>query len=285
MKSEEEILKKIIDFIEPDKNIKVAVLNGSRTNSKARRDFMRDYDVALYVQNIKEALKYKKLRNWVNTFGDLAILQQNDFENNAFIFLLQYSNSLRIDLSFYDIKYLEKNLKNDSLSILLYDREELAGNIPEPKENSYFVERPSKQVWNETLNELWWLQCCIAKELWRDEIPLAKKLYDVHMMDCLRDLVSWYIAVDKEWSVNVGYGGKWFKNFLSSEIYKEYLYFYSGANKDEQWEKLLNIGKFIRKIAQPLSHKLRYDYPKTDDINVSKYIRKIHRLKPDAESL
>ena len=70
------------------------------------------------------------------------------------------------------------------------------------------------------------------RSLWRDEIPLAKELYDIWLFNSLRDLVSWYIAIDKNWSVNIEHGGKWFKRLLPQEIYVEYIYFYSNANKE-----------------------------------------------------
>ncbi len=285
MNDEYGIFDKIIKFSKRDKNIKAAILNGSRANPNVFEDFLRDYDIALYVESLEESLQYKFNQAWISEFGNLVILQQNNFEDNACIFLLQYDNGLRIDLSFYDIASIKTHIMRDSLSVLLYDKDNKIDNLPISNERTYFVQKPTKQKWDETLNELWWLQPCIAKELWRDELPLAKKLYDVLMMNCLRDLLSWHIAIDKNWSVNIGHGGKWFKNLLTPERYNRYIYLYSSADKDEQWQKLLNIGDFIRLIAQPLSLKLGFDYPLNNDVSVSKYIRKIYQLPSNALSL
>lgn len=282
---EKDVFEKVINFIKLDGNIKTAILNGSRANPNAPRDFMQDYDIALYVDSLEESQKYKENQNWVSLFGDLVILQQNNFEDNAFIFLLQYADSLRIDLSFHDIKSLKKHIEEDSLSIVLYDKDKITGEIPKPDESTYYVQKPTEQKWEKTLNELWWLQVYISKELWRDEIPLAKELYDIWLISCLRELISWHIAIEKNWTVNVGHGGKWFKRLLPQELYEEYIYFYSSADIEEQWQKLLNIGNFIRKIAQPLSVKLGYKYPLTYDANVSSYIRRIVNLKQDAAAL
>ncbi len=281
MKSEAEVFKMIMDFIERDDNISAAVLNGSRANPNAPRDFMQDYDIAFYVDSLEEAQKYKTDPSWIHDFGDLVMFQQNEYITDAFIFLLQYFDCLRLDLSFHDIRNFGANLAADSLSLIIYDRDKAAGQLPNSNESSYYVQKPTEEKWDETLNELWWLQTYIAKELWRDEMPLVKQLYDNILMNHLRDLVSWHIAAYRDWMVNVGHGGKWFRHLLPQELYEEYLSFYSSADKGEQWEKLLRLGGFIRKIAQPLSAKLGYRYSTNYDENVSKYIRKVYGLKPE----
>ncbi len=285
MQTEKEIIASILHFIKPDQNIKVAILNGSRANPNAPKDFMQDYDIALYVESLDEAEKYKNNQNWQSKFGELVIVQQNNFDDNAFIFLLQYADSLRIDLSFHDLKTLQTKLKNDSLSIVLYDVKQLVGDISKSNESTYFVQKPTRQEWDATLNDIWWLQICVAKELWRNEIPLAKKLYDVYIMNQLKTLVTWTIANQKDWLVNTGNGGKWLKDMLPEALYNEYLSFYSSANIDEQWDKLLHIGPFIQQIAIPLSVKLGYDYPLVYDENVSHYIQRISTLRKGAAHL
>lgn len=280
MKSESEVFHMITNFIQRDANISAAVLNGSRANPNAPQDLMQDFDIAFYVSSLEEAQKYKADRSWINDFGDLVMLQQNEYMGNAFIFLIQYFYGLRLDLSFHDAKNLVSNLAEDSLSIVIYDRDNVAGDVPSSNEFSYYVQRPTREKWDETLNELWWLQIYIAKELWRGEMPLVKELYDNILMACLRDLLSWHIAADNDWQVNVGHGGKWLGRLLPQALYEEFLYFYSSADEAEQWEKLLRIGEFIRGIAQPLSIRLGYEYPLRYDNNVSEYIRKIHGLSP-----
>lgn len=285
MRTQEDVIKSIIKFIILDENIKYAILNGSRANPNAPQDFMQDYDIAFYVDNLEEAKNYKNNQSWIVKFGKVVIVQQNDFDNNAFIIMIQYFDGLRLDLSFHDIKSIDKNLQEDSLSVVIFDRYNTTMNVPKSSERSYITQKPTECKWNKSLNDIWWLQAYIAKELWRDEIPLAKELYDVWMFNYLRDLLSWHISIDRNWTVNVGHGGKWFKRLLSPEIYEQYIYFYSNANKDEQWKKLLDIGEFIRKIAVPLSDKLGYKYPYDYDENVSNYIRMIYKLPPNAVTL
>ncbi len=285
MRAEEKVLDEILQFAGEDSNIEIAVLNGSRVNPNAPEDFMQDYDVRLYVSDLTASYRYKADRSWIGRFGDLVMLQQNNSRDGSFIFLLQYKDSLRIDLSFQDKKETEKELSGDSLSKILLDKHDYVRDLPLPDESSYHTQCPSVTEWNETLNELWWLQCYIAKELWRKEMPLVKYLYDVHFMDCLRQLVIWHISAENDWKLNVGKAGKWLGRFLPAKLYEEYISFYCGADYNEQWDKLLRTGSFIRRLGVKLSEKLGYEYPMQDDVNVSEYIRQIHSLKENDRSL
>lgn len=284
MRSEKQVLDEIIRFAQKNRNVKAVVLNGSRANPNAPRDFMMDYDVAFYVEDLALTKEYTKNQSWIKDFGNLMILQHNNSSGGEHIFLMQFDDSVRIDLSFHDVRKVHREIKADSLSVVIYDPENIVGKIPAPDEHTYYIKKPTRKKWDEALSDLWWLQVYVAKELWRDEIPLAKELYEI-IINHLRDLICWHIAAEKDWKVNVGHGAKWFKHLLPPEIYEKYIYFYASADLNEQWEKLLNIGAFIRSIAIPLSEKLGYEYPLEYDKNVSAYIRKIRVLPSGAESL
>lgn len=234
MRSEKEVLDAVIRFAQRDKNVKAVILNGSRANPNAPRDFMMDYDVAFYVEELALTKEYIKNQCWIKEFGDLVVMQHNWFSGGEHIFLLQYDDSVRIDLSFHDIRKVHREKAADSLSVVIYDPENRIGEIPPPDEHTYYVKKPARKKWEATLNVIWWLQVYVTKELWRDEIPLAKELYDINTMNCLRKLLSWHIAADKDWKVNVGHGEKWFKRLLPPELYERYIYFFASADLDEQ---------------------------------------------------
>lgn len=51
------------------------------------------------------------------------------------------------------MKSLEKNLSADSLSIVISDAYNIAGQVPESNDSSYYVPRPTKDEWDEGINE------------------------------------------------------------------------------------------------------------------------------------
>lgn len=284
MRNEEQVLKQALDFASADDRVRAVILNGSRVNQNAPKDFMRDYDVVFFVNDIED-MSFKRDRSWIAQFGELVMLQQNNFDDGSYIFLMQFDDSVRIDLYFYDINKVNAKAKEDSLSIVLLDKDNVINQLPEPNESTYFITKPSMEKWDATLNELWWLQIYIAKELWREELPLVKELYDVYFIDSLRALVEWSIGYKHNWQINVGKCGKWFKYFLDKDLYEEYISFYTGADYAEIWDRLLKVGSFIRKIGIELADKLGYEYPMQYDINVSQYIRRVRQLPKDVQSM
>ena len=121
MRNEQQVIKQLLDFANDDERIRAVALNGSRVNPNAPKDIMQDYDVVFYITDIEDE-RYKRNRDWIKEFGELVILQQNDFEE-GYIFLMQFKDGVRIDLSFADMKETGKN--EDSLIKGLLDKDDL----------------------------------------------------------------------------------------------------------------------------------------------------------------
>jgi aminoglycoside 6-adenylyltransferase len=283
LRNEEQVLKQLIEFANAENRIRAVMLNGSRLNTNAPKDIMQDYDIVFFINDFEDT-SYKTDRSWIKQFGELAILQQNNFDDGSYIFLMQFKDGVRIDLNFKDVKRLSITIKEDSLSKILLDKDKIAGELPEPDDRIYFVKKPDQTEWDKLINELWWIQTYVAKGIWRDELPLVKYMYDVIFIDCIRTLLSWHIGIQYDWQINVGKCGKWFKHFLEKDLYNEFVDIYSGADYKDIWEKLFKAESLIRKIGIELSDKLGYTYPLQDDINVYEYIKKIKALPREAQS-
>ncbi|WP_406242464.1 aminoglycoside 6-adenylyltransferase [Tissierella carlieri] len=282
MRKENEVMKQILDFANSEDRVRAVMLNGSRVNPNAPKDIMQDYDIVFFITDIED-LSYKIDQSWISAFGELVIMQQNDFEDGAYIFLMQFKDGIRIDLSFQDIRRIEESAREDTLSKILLNKDDIELKLPRPNDSSHYVLKPSKKEFDELLNEAWWIQTYVAKGIWRDELPLAKYMFDVILMDCIRKLLSWYIGENHKWNVNVGKCGKWFKGYLSDEIYNDFISIYPTIDYEEMWQSLFRAGKFIRRIGEPLAEPLGYSYPIKDDINVTEYITKIKELPKDAK--
>ena len=68
MRSEKEMMDLILEFVTTDESIRAAVLNGSRANPDARKDFFQDYDVACYVTRVEPLVGD---RAFLKRFGEL----------------------------------------------------------------------------------------------------------------------------------------------------------------------------------------------------------------------
>lgn len=80
-------------------------MNGSRTDPKASKDIFQDYDIVYVVTETAPMIKDK---TWLNTFGDLLMMQEpdkNDHQlqmdvdfNKSYGFLMLFTDGNCIDL-------------------------------------------------------------------------------------------------------------------------------------------------------------------------------------------
>lgn len=278
MRNEQQVIKQLLDFANDDERIRAVALNGSRVNPNAPKDIMQDYDVVFYITDIEDE-RYKRNRDWIKEFGELVILQQNDSEE-GYIFLMQFKDGVRIDLSFADMKETGKN--EDSLIKVLLDKDDLFKDVPLPNDSIYLITKPTQEEFGKVLNECWWIQTYIAKGIWRDELPLVKYMFDVILIDCIRKLLEWHLGAKYDWKINAGKCGKWFKRLLTKDLYHEFIAIYPSTDYKDIWQSLFKAGKLIRRLGNELSDELGYTYPMSDDINVTEYIKKVKELPKDA---
>ena len=108
MRNETQVLNTVLEFARENEMVRAVVLNGSRVNPNVTKDIFCDYDIAWYVTDPDHFLHDQ---GWIKHFGDLIIVQQNDWEEDGLagcIFLMLFSDGVRIDLAFDPLNAVEK---------------------------------------------------------------------------------------------------------------------------------------------------------------------------------
>ena len=72
MRTEEQMMKLILDTAKEDERILAVYMNGSRTNPNAPKDIFQDYDI-IYV--VTETESFQKDRTWIDRFGERLFMQ------------------------------------------------------------------------------------------------------------------------------------------------------------------------------------------------------------------
>lgn len=283
MRNQEQVLKQILDFAQNDANIRAVVMNGSRVNPNVKHDIFCDYDIICFVHDLDQ---YVKDKSWMPTFGELVIMQFNrhdDFPDDQFVFLMQFADGVRIDLSFAKMRMIYPSLE-DSLTVVLLDKDQCLPPVPAPNESSYFTKKPDQAEYDLMVNEFWWVSTYVAKALWRNETETAKYLFEVIVRDCLNRMVTWYIAMQHDWKVNAGKMGKKFGKLLPPELWQELLSTYPGIEEEDIWQTLFRAGVLMRKVSIPVAEDLGYSYHYQEDDRVTAYLQHVMNLPKDAQS-
>ena len=75
MRSTQQMLDLILAAARDDERIRAVILNGSRANPNAPRDFFQDFDI---VYLVTDPLPFRNNYQWIRQFGELMILQEPD---------------------------------------------------------------------------------------------------------------------------------------------------------------------------------------------------------------
>lgn len=289
MRTEQEMLDLILDFANKDENIRAVVMNGSRANSNAPKDIFQDFDIACLVN---EMSPYMRNPNIPPLFGEILILQEPEDmqdpppENDGhYTYLMQFKDGIRIDLSF-DPPELFKPVIEDSLTIVLLDKDGILNDIPPSSDRDYLPKKPTDKQFQDCCNEFWWCTLYVAKALWRDELTNAKHMMDVVVREeQLMKMLVWYFGIKTGFKEAAGKFGKYIKKRVEPEIWVELEKTYPDANFENIWESLFTMGNLFRQLAKSVAGEFDFEYPQQDDDNASEFIRRIKNLPSAAKEI
>jgi aminoglycoside 6-adenylyltransferase len=288
MRSEAEMFELIIHTARKDDRIRAVIMNGSRANPNAPCDLFQDYDIIYLVTDVPS---FKHDPGWIECFGELMILQLPDDmtdppppEQNGYAYLMQFSDGNRIDLTLYPVDKLDQ-LEEDSLSILLLDKDGIIPPFSPSNDSGYLPKPPTSKQFADCCNEFWWVSPYVAKGLWRQEIVYAKAMLDQYVREQLMKMLVWYIGMKTEFQKNPGKEGKYFKQYLEPELWDLLLNTYVGAGYEQTWEALEIMCTLFRRTATAVADHFGFEYPQGDDERVRAHLQHVRLLPKDATEI
>jgi aminoglycoside 6-adenylyltransferase len=279
MRSKDEMLGLILATACEDERIRAVILNGSRANPNVVPDRFQDYDVVYVVIDVAPFVDDPR---WIDRFGERMILQTPTLmadplpePGDHFTYLMQFTDGNRIDLTLVQVEQVSA-LKEDSLSILLLDKDGRFPPFPPPSEASYFPQPPTALAFGDCCNEFWWVSPYVAKGLARGEILYALHLSESALRQQLMKMLTWLFGIKTGFKRNPGKAGKHFQEVLSPKHWEMLLGTYSTAEVDAIWNALSMMGALFRECAQDVAQSFGFLYPTEDDLRVSQYLQSIY---------
>ncbi len=281
MRSEQEMLELIVNTARNDDRIRAVIMNGSRTNPNAPRDIFQDFDIVYVVTDVTS---FRADPDWIQRFGEIMILQMPEAmhdpppENNSgFSYLMQFTDGNRIDLGLFPIAQL-RELREDSLSRLLLDKDGILKPFPPPSDRAYLPRPPTAKAFSDCCNEFWWVCPYVAKGLWREEILYAKYMVDQVIREQLMKMLTWYVGMKTQFLRSPGEFGKYLNQYLEPELWNMLQKTYSDANYEHTWDALHTMCDLFRLTASQVAAHFGFDYPRCDDEKVSAHLKHVRAL-------
>jgi aminoglycoside 6-adenylyltransferase len=280
MRSTKEIKNIILAIAENDARVKAVLLNGSRANPKTAPDKFQDFDIVFIVNEIESFLSD---HNWIKIFGDILIMQlpdemiiYNEKKRSSFAYLMLFNDGNRIDLTLFPKNKLQSEFINDSLTVVLLDKENLFPDLPPASDKDYLIKQPIEKEFTDCCNEFWWVCTYVAKGLCRNEITYAKEMLEIPVRNMFLKMTEWLVGVENNFSVSFGKSGKYMKNYISPELYKKILFTYPDHRSENIWNSLFLMTKLFSEFADKVSQSLYFSYNKIEEYNVKEYLEQLH---------
>ncbi len=287
MRSESAIFELILSVANKDNRVRAVVLNGSRANPNAKPDIFQDYDIVFVVKNLKEIIKEP---NWHKQFGEILIMQTPEAmaepepkNDGSFSYLMLFTDSNRIDLRLVPIERVNE-LSNDSLAVKLLDKDDILPKFLEASESSYYPNAPNAKKYADCSNEFWWVATYVAKGLCRQELIYAKAMTEIVRTQLLK-MLTWHLGIKTDFKKNLGKEGKYFKDYLEPELWQKLTTTYANFELEDSWQSLLNMLELFQIISQKVATQFSFKYPKQEARNVIAYVKQLHGLAIDANSI
>ena len=270
-------LDKVLEVAKNNDSVRLVVMNGSRVNPNIIPDKYQDYDIIFYVNNYQEFIKDLSC---VCKFSEILVEQttkdqRDGFETikNSFIYMAQYKDGKRLDLTVRDIKFGVEDFNKDSLSKVLLDKEGL-DLINNPNESSYYIKEINKTDFDFCVNEFYWVCPYIAKGINRGQLFYAVKHLNI-IRDELEIMIDWWIASKNNYSISVGKGKSRYQDLLPKDIYNKYVLTYPKLEKDEIVKSLKTSIVLFDYLAKELSREHNLIYKENLSLEVICFINGI----------
>jgi len=91
----------------------------------------------------------------------------------------------------------------------------------------------------------------------------------------LNQIIEWYIGIKNDFSVSSGKMGKYFKKYLPSMIYEQYMKTYSDSDYNNLWTAVFTACDLFRNIALQIADYFGYIYNKQEDESMMMYLNKV----------
>lgn len=237
-RTDTEMMERILTFAQEDERVRAVWMNGSRANPNAPKDRWQDFDIVYAVTDMPSFLESD---SWLDIFGERVMMQSRRDQIDAyeggvpdfsgwFIYLMQFADGTRIDLSLVPAENAAREVLKDKMCVPLLDKEGLLPRIPPATDEDYRVPPPSALEFRCCVNEFRWI-CCgnVVKSVARGELSTAEEMLSRYLRKELLKVLSWKASV-LHGPVNPGKYGKFLPRFLPEEDWAEFLRTYAGGD-------------------------------------------------------
>ncbi|MEF3302982.1 aminoglycoside 6-adenylyltransferase [Paenibacillus sp. GYB003] len=281
MRSEQEMMAMFVDFAANDPRIRLATLEGSRTNPNIPRDRFQDFDISYFVTDMES---FKQDDRWLDVFGKRAMMQKPEQMElfppelgNWFSYLILFEDGHKADLTLIPLNEAERYFEDsDGLVEVLLDKDAIVRNEIVATDRSYWIRKPTAGQFDDCCNEFWMVSTYVVKGLARKEILFAiDHLNEIARPNLLR-MIAWQIGAERGYTFSVGKNYKFIDRYMPRQAWETLLSTYAGNGYEAMWRALFTCFELFRTYSKAVAERFGYKYPDYDEA-VTNYTERVYR--------
>ncbi len=258
----DDVLARIVAWGEREDAVRLLVLTSSRAAGAG--DHLSDYDIVAALTDLDRFDPTAAYRRPAARWGDT-----HDVHGVTTFFRgVVYDDGVKIDWTLWPASVPElvaDHGLSDDLDVgyrVLLDKDGVTARWAEPSFESHVTRKPTEEEYAALVEEFWWSATYVAKADARGEHFHARYALDVDMTyTCLRRMLEWRIAMDRDWAWKPGAAGRG----LDREVPE-----LDGVR--DSFERTVDL---FRTAAHEVGDRLGYAYPQLADDAVSAYVARV----------
>ena len=284
MRTEQEMMRLILDFAAREERIRLVTLEGSRTNANIPRDALQDYDISYFVTDMDY---YKGNESWLDTFGSRSMMQKpEDMKlfppelGNWFSYIILFEDGNKMDLTLIPVDEADEYFAGgDGLVEVLLDKDDRADHKEPAHDRQHWIEPPTARKFDDCCNEFWMTSTYVVKGLVRREILFAiDHLQGIVRPNLLR-MMAWRIGAEQGYTFSLGKNYKLLDRYLPKEDWDALMSTYEMSDYSKVWDALFTCQALFRIYSTKVAGYAGFKMPGYDEA-VAKYTDFARSLRP-----
>lgn len=278
MRTEQEMIRLILDTAKNDSRILAVGMNGSRTNQRVPKDTFQDFDIVYIVDAVAPFIEDQE---WIDRFGTRLIMQTPETmtlfpatKNGRFTYLMLFEDGNRIDLTLCPKEQANNWNEGDRLAEILLDKIQILPILSQATDQDYWVKKPTQEEFLDCCNEFWWVSTYVVKGLCRNELLYAADHLYEHCRKELLRLLSWQVGAENDYALSVGKNYKYLPNYLSDKDNELLSKTMRMSNSEQLWDSLILLQKAFCSYARIFSQMNHFGYDHSQAEKVMTYTKK-----------
>ena len=283
MRTEKEILDIVLDTAREDDAVRAVI----RTNLLPIKEYLYSYQFCFIVADVE---KYSDEKVFETCFGKRVLLYRGDknypemfLNTKAHLMVFEDGITLVINIMDKDTFLSRFNRENSYENVWIgdtyqkiLDKDNILPEIERLEETqTIFTDTPTKEIFDNTCNEFWWVMKTFAEYTLRKELPSAMFYLNVAVRDLLNKMLRWHIYLESGKPVDMGVLDSKLEELLEDELFALYKKTYPSADYDQIWSAFNAVATLWNKAGNMVADSCGFSYPEKTEIEMMEFIARL----------